>query len=118
LLLSRGESEVFVSVVGVGRMTMKYTATVRGRRHEGLRAMLSVAAVVTGTWLSGVVDRPAMESSVNEATGEFGEVWTWVAESSGETTRSDEPVVSSFDLRCENAGTETSRASAWAGRES
>lgn len=97
---------------------MNYTATVRRRRHEGLKAVLSVAAVVTGTWLSGVVDRPAMGSNVNEATGDFGGVRTWVAESSGETARSDEPVVSSFDLRCEDAGTEAPRASAWVGRES
>ena len=97
---------------------MKHTATVRGRRHEGLRAVLSVAAVVMGTWLSGVVDRPAMESSVNEATGDVGEVWTWVAESLGQDARSGEPAVSSFDLRCEDAGTEAPRASAWVGRES
>jgi hypothetical protein len=97
---------------------MKHTAMVTGRRNEGFRAVLSVAAVVTGMWVSGVVDRPAMESNVNEAAGDFGEVWTWVAESSGADARGDEPVVSSFDLRCEDAGTEQTRASAWAGRES
>lgn len=97
---------------------MRRTAMGTGRRYEGFRAVLSVAAVVTGTWLSGVVDRSAMESNVNEAAGDFDEVGTWVAESPGADARSDEPVVSSFDLRCEEPGTEQTRASAWAGRES
>lgn len=75
-------------------------ATVRGRRHEGLRAVLSVVMVVTGMWLSGVVDRPASESSVDEAIGDADGVWTWVAESPSADVWSGEPVVSALELRC------------------
>lgn len=96
------------------------TATVHGRRNEKMRAALSVVAVVTGTWLSGVVDRPAAESNANEAIGEFDGVWTWVAESPAADAWSDEPVVSASDVPCGDAGTVVTaapRASARHGRE-
>ena len=100
---------------------MKMTATVHGRRNEKVRAVLSVVAVVMGTWLSGVVDRSAAESSASEAIGEFDGVWTWVAESPAADARSDDPVVSTSDVPCGDSGTaatEAPRASARHGRES
>ena len=98
---------------------MMRTATRRGRRHEGLRAVLSAVMVVTGTWLSGVVDRPASESSADEAIGDVDGVWTWVAESPAEDVWSDAPVVSTLESRCGRTGpTQQRRASARHGRES
>lgn len=100
---------------------MRRMATAHGSGNEKFRAVLSVVAVVTGTWLSGVVDRPAAESNANEAIGEFDGVWTWVAESPAADARSDEPVVSYSEVPRGNAGTVTKaapRASARHGRES
>lgn len=100
---------------------MTRMATAHGRRNEKLRAVLSVVAVVTGTWLSGVVDRPATGSNANETLGEFDGVRTWVAESPAADGRSGEPVVSYSDVPCGNAGIAVKaahRASARHGRES
>ena len=97
---------------------MRRTATVHGRRSEGVKAVLSAVAVVSGTWLSGVVDTSATESNVNEAIGEIDDVWTWVADSPAVDARSDEPVVSYFDVSCSADGTDAVRASARNGRES
>ena len=94
------------------------TATVHGRRNDGVRAVLSAVAIVSGTWLSGVVDRPVHESNVNEAIGDIDGVWTWVADSPAVDARSDEPVVSYIDVPCGFGGTEALRASARNGRES
>lgn len=99
---------------------MTKTATVHGRRNETFRAVLSVVAVVTGTWLSGAVDRTSAESNANEAIGEFDGVWTWVAESPATDAWSDEPVVSTSDGPCGSAATVVTaahRASARHGRE-
>lgn len=90
-------------------MKMLRTATVHGPRSDGVRTMLSAVAVVTGMWLSGVVDQPAAEGSFDEAVGEVGGARMWIAETPGDDARSDEPIVStSEDVPC---GTEKHRTS-------
>jgi hypothetical protein len=71
-----------------------------------------VVAVATGTWLSGAVDGRPAGVSRDEAIGELDDVWTWVAESPVVVTWSEEPVVSSFVLRCRAPKPEARRASA------
>ena len=109
MLLQRAGHRAFVSRRREVGMKMLRTATGHGRRSDGVRTMLSVVAIVTGTWLSGVVDRPAAGSSSTEAIGEIGGAWTWVAETPGEDSRSDEPIVStSKDVPCGTAADRTS----------
>lgn len=87
-------------------------AAVHGRRRERLRALLSLGAVVTGTWLSGVVDGQATGAGADEATWDLEGVRTWVVESPVVVAWSEEPVVSSFDLRCPAPNQEGRRAPA------
>lgn len=73
-------------------------------RYEGLKTVLSAVVIVTGLWVSGVVDQAELEGNVLEVTGELVGVWSWVAESPADEAWSGEPVASLFEFRQADAG--------------